>query len=273
MANRRALPAGLEGHKKIPMRVCFRIALCIAAAIPSAWGQAVDLSATQPPNEDLYIYRPVPDIRVQPAGQPARQLSALWAERPLLITLVFTRCAGVCYPFLRSLRSAAASVSEPPSGYSILVLSFDSRDSSTDLEAASAAIGAANDGRWIFATASQESIRRLSEATGFWFRWENARRQFDHPAVLLAVHRGRLARLFTGARISPSVFGGMLRELEGGFVASYPQAGNVLFRCFQYDPASGSFSLDWGALLLVVPGMIAFAAAWLTFHKVRAPRA
>ncbi len=235
----------------------------------AAGAQEVGRSPSQPANEDLYIYQPVPDIEVQPAGSAAVPLSRLWADRPLLITLVFTRCAGVCYPFLRSLRAAADSVGEARSGYRVLVLSFDERDTAADLEAAASGLGVAGNKDWIFARASAGSIGTLSKATGFWFRWDEERRQYDHPAVLLAVNGGRLARLFTGARISPSAFGGVLRELEGGFVASYPLPGKTLFRCFDYDAATGSFSLDWGSLVLVVPGMIALFALLVTFGVQR----
>ncbi|MCC6368518.1 MAG: SCO family protein [Bryobacterales bacterium] len=246
-----------------------RMAACLAAGLATLWGQSLDGSFNQPPNEDLYLYHSVPDILIQPAGKPAMPLSELWRDRPLLITMVFTRCAGVCYPFLRSLRSAAESAVKPPSGYRILVLSFDSRDTAADMKAAAAGIGAAGEDRWIFATAAEESIGRLSKATGFWFRWDGNRRQFDHPAVLLAVNHGRLVRLFAGGRISTESLGSVLRDLDGGFVPSYPLADKTSFRCFQYNAATGRYSLDWGAMLLVLPGTLAFLAALLTFRPWR----
>lgn len=246
-----------------------RIAACLAAGAAALWGQSPAGSLDQPPNEDLYLYHSVPDILVQPAGKPAMPLSELWRDRPLLITMVFTRCAGVCYPFLRSLRTATESAGKPPSGYGILVLSFDSRDTASDMKAAAAGIGARADEGWIFATAAEESVRRLAEATGFWFRWDGERRQFDHPAVLLAVKHGRLVRLFTGGRIPAESLGAILRDLDGGFVPSYPLADKTSFRCFQYNAATGRYSLDWGAMLLVLPGAVAFLAALVTFRPWR----
>ncbi|MBV6430183.1 MAG: hypothetical protein IANPNBLG_00287 [Bryobacteraceae bacterium] len=245
-----------------------RIAACLAAGLASLWGQS-EVSPNQPPNEDLYLYHSVPDIAVQPVGKPATPLSGLWRDRPLLITMVFTRCAGVCYPFLRSLRAATELAAKPPSGYRVLVLSFDSRDTVSDMKAAASGIGAGADEDWIFATAAEESVRRLAEATGFWFRWDGEKRQFDHPAVLLAVKNGRLVRLFAGGRITAESLGSVLRDLDGGFVPSYPLADKTSFRCFQYNAATGGYSLDWGALLLVLPGTIAFLAALLTFRPWR----
>ncbi len=243
-------------------------AACMLTAITGFASQVVEPNLLQPPKEDLYIYTPIPDIAVRPTRMRALRLSELWGDQPLLITLVFTRCSGVCYPFLRSLRAAENSLNES-SAYRVLVLSFDGRDTPADLESAAAAVGVIDNDRWVFATASDDDVLALSNSTGFRFRWDEVRQQYDHPAVLLAVNRGRLVRLFAGGRISPRILGGVVRDLKGGFASSYPLPGETLFRCFQYDAASRSYSLDWGVILLIAPSMIAGLAVVITFRSRR----
>lgn len=219
-----------------------------------------------PPIEDRYIYNAVPDIGVTLEDSGVVPLSQLWRDRPLLITMVFSRCAGVCYPFLRSLRAAEAALGAGPSAdYRILVLSFDPRDTARDMGAVASVAGAKGAANWSFGVAPAAEIGRLSEATGFWFRWDPVRRQYDHPAVLLAVKNGRLVRLFTGGLMPASALGAIVRELRGTFIASYPLPGDALFRCFQFDAGSQSFTPDWGALLLVLPGLAAGLIAMLIF--------
>ena len=56
--------------------------------------------------------------------------------------------------------------------------------------------------------------------------------------------------------------------MRGKFVASYAIAGKVAFRCFEYDPQSGRYSLDWGVLLMLLPaagGILATIWAFFFF--------
>lgn len=219
------------------------------------------------PMEDLVIYHPVPDISVRTTTGETLPLSRIAAGKPLLVTLVFARCAGICYPFLRSLKSAVAALpSTTP--HRILVLSFDQRDTPKDMRAAAAGLGLADNSVWVYATASPTDVRTLSAATGFWFTWDEQRGQYDHPAVLLALRNGRLIRLFTGPTISPPALGAILWELAGGFVRSYPAPGDQpAFRCFQFDPTTRSLTLDWGALLLITPAAFALLITVVVFAR------
>ncbi|MCC6590381.1 MAG: SCO family protein [Bryobacterales bacterium] len=241
------------------------------ALIPSlAFFVAAGIATPPPPPnpvEDLVLYRSVPDISVRtPAGETLR-LSQFAQGQPLLVTLVFARCSGICYPFLRSLRAAAAAV-PPTTPYRVVVLSFDERDTPKDMRAAASGLGLAADPTWLFATASPADVRTLSAATGFWFTWDPQRRQYDHPAVLLALRGGRLIRLFTGPIVSPPILGAILWELSGGFVRSYPDPrSQPAFRCFQFDPATRTLALDWGALFLITPAAFALLVAVVLFGR------
>jgi protein SCO1/2 len=236
-------------------------------ASPSVLAQVVGEKTDAPPQEGRYLYRPVPDILVRGVPDRSFRLSDVWRERPILLVLVFTRCSGVCSPLLRSLRAAAASVGGAGREYVILVLSFDPRDTLADMAELAEHVGVSGEGAWTFGVASAEDIARVVRATGFWFEWDAASRQYDHPAMVIGVRDGRIVRFLVGGTVAPVRLQEVIREMRGEFVPAYPLARNVLFRCFQYDPASGRWTLDWGFLLLLIPGMATLGGTLWIFRR------
>jgi cytochrome oxidase Cu insertion factor (SCO1/SenC/PrrC family) len=220
-----------------------------------------------PPDEDRFLNIPLPDIPLTTAAGTATRLSAVGRGRPLLFTFVFTRCAGVCSPFLTSWRATASSRS-----FHRLVLSFDSRDSIDDMAALAHHLGLETNEEWTFAIAAPDDVRRLADATGFWYDWDEPRQQFDHPAMIAAARDGRLVRLLVGGTVSARRLDDLLREADGEFVASYPLPGHVLFRCVQFDARTGAVTLDWGFLLLLVPAFACAAATSAMFAAGRPHR-
>jgi cytochrome oxidase Cu insertion factor (SCO1/SenC/PrrC family) len=205
-----------------------------------------------PPDEERFLSVELPNIALTTANGARTDLQNIAAGRPLLLAFVFTRCAGVCSPFLASWRAAEQQLPRR-AGVGRLVLSFDPRDSAADMATAAHHLGVDTSIDWTFAVAAPDDIRRLTAAIGFWYDWDPSRQQFDHPAMLAAVRNGRLARLLIAATVTPGRLDELLREATGEFVASYPLPGRARFRCFQYDARSGRASLDWGFALLLIP--------------------
>jgi protein SCO1/2 len=243
-------------------------ALCLALSFASALQaqQSVGKASKQPPNEDFYVYKQIPDITVQDSSGSAIRLSKIWQDKPVLLTMVFTRCAGVCSPFLHSFKSAASAAGGQGTDYRVLVLSFDPKDSIADMNGMADDLGLKLNSAWIFGIASPSDIRRLAEATGIWFRWDESVQQYDHPAVVVAIEQGRVVRMLAGATVPVAKLSEVIQELRGKFVPSYSLPGKVAFRCFEYDPNSGHYTLDWGLLLMILPGTAAIlATAWIFF--------
>lgn len=241
------------------------LALLVSAA---AWAQQPSPSPEAAPDEGRYLGRPVPDILVRDAAGRTLVLAQASRERPVLLALVFSRCAGICSPFLASLRSAEAAAGETRD-YRTVVVSFDPRDTAEDMAAMSRGLDIAGRTGWVFGVVAPNDVEALARAVGFWFRWDAARRQFDHPAMLVAIQRGRIVRLLVGGAVRPARLEEVLRELRGGFVAAYPLPGRVLFRCFEYDLARGRWRLDWGFALLVAPAAVTFGATFALFALTR----
>lgn len=217
----------------------------------------------EPPHEERFVYKQVPDLPIStPSG--VRNLSAIWNEKPVLLTMIFSRCARVCFPFLRSLHSAVADAGGLGADYQVVVLSFDPQDSLADMQGMATDLGLTSNPDWTFGVASPADIRRLAASTGFWFQRDPSSRQFDHPSVVVAIDRGRFVRMLAGASVPSASLREVVQELRGKFVGSYALAGKVAFRCFEYDPNSGRYSLDWGVALMLLPGTSAIlATAWV----------
>jgi protein SCO1 len=252
-------------YRMIPCRMSVLRGLCsLCLAILLAGSvhaqESFGAKSEQPPNEDRYIYKQLPDIAIRTTHTPAIRLSSIWRDEPILLTMIFTRCGGICSPFLRSLKAAAVGVGRD---YRVLVLSFDPHDTAADMDAMANDLGVKSDPGWIFGVASPSDIKRLAAASGFWFQWDPSIQQYDHPSVLVAVDRGKVVRMLAGANVPSASLREVAQELRGKFVASYALAGKVAFRCFEYDPNRGSYSLDWGVLLMLLPATGSlFATVW-----------
>jgi protein SCO1/2 len=231
------------------VRLAWALLLTLSAAPVAA--QVLD-PRRAPPDQERLLYGAVPDIQLTTSAGARVTLSEASRGRPMLLSFVFTRCAGVCSPLMRSWRSAERSVRRP-AAYSRLVLSFDPRDTPGDMAILAHHLEVEPGEDWTFAVASPDDVRRLADATGFWYEWDGNLNQFDHPAMLVGIRNGRLVRLLVGGSITSARLDELVREVSGVFVASYPLPSRARFRCVQFDETTGRVVLDWGFALLLVP--------------------
>ncbi|MEM7198889.1 MAG: SCO family protein [Planctomycetota bacterium] len=224
------------------------------------------------PSEARQLGVAVPDVALHmPDGQEA-SLALVWAQKPVVLALVFSRCSGICSPFLRSAREAVRGVPGAGLDYTVVAVSIDPDDTPERMAAMAKGLELSNDPGWIFATTDAASIRPLADAVGFDYRWVPERQQFEHPAALIGIKDGRCARILTGGQVTRARLAELVTELRGGFVSVYPGTTNVLFRCFDYDPVRG-FEFGWGMLVLVAPTALGLALVLLIFARRRRPDA
>ncbi|HEX7447220.1 MAG TPA: SCO family protein [Pirellulales bacterium] len=225
----------------------------------------------QPPEESRLFGREVPDIGLRYADGSRGRLGELWAERPVFVTLVFSRCAGICSPYLGLLKKTVEQVGFSGESYQMVVISFDHRDGPDEMMSLARHHGLEADRGWTFAApVSPEELAALCQSLDFDSRWDDERQQFNHPAITVALRGGKFARISVGAEISPGRFKEMLADARGEFVPIYPDPGRrgALFRCFDYDPQHG-FTPNWGMLILVLPSVAALTLAAAIFLAAR----
>jgi cytochrome oxidase Cu insertion factor (SCO1/SenC/PrrC family) len=236
-----------------------RFAACVLCALASVCTAAPPSTILR--DEARLLRRTLPDAELRLADGRVTRLSTLWQDRPLLLTLFYRHCTGTCFPSLLLLRDAAARVGGLGRDYRVLGLSFAESDTAEDMRAQAAALGLEHDPNWLFAVGSRQDVQHIADALGFWFRFDSASGQYDHPTLLVAVERGEVVRALYGYPISGERFRELVWELRGRFVPYYQIPGQSALRCFEFDPRSGGLRPDWGMLLLLAPGLSALAAA------------
>ena len=241
----------------------FLCALAWAVALPSLAASSSVLFG----EEARLVGHSLPDAELQLRDGSVTRLSALWRDRPLLLTLFYRRCTAVCQPLLFSMRDSIEQLGGLGRDYRILALSFANSDTSADMLAQAEALGLEDDPNWIFAVARPADVQRIAEALSFWFRLDRATGQYDHPTLLSAIDHGRVVRALVGYPVSQQRLRELVWELRGRFVPYYELPQRSWLRCFEYDPRTGAMHFDWGMLLLLAPGTIGIASAMIVFAR------
>ena len=169
-----------------------------------------------------------------------------FGRRPVVLAFVYYSCPMLCTQVLNGVSSAVKAMPfVPGADFDVVYVSFDPRD--TPQHAAAKKLAQLEDyaqtptaAGWHYLTGDAAAIRRLTEAAGFSYKWDERSGQFAHVSgVLVVTPDGRLSRYFYGVEYSP-------KELRMGIVeSSAGKVGSVVDRlllyCYHYDPATGRY--------------------------------
>jgi protein SCO1/2 len=192
--------------------------------------------------------------------------------KPVVLSLVFYKCPMLCDQVLTGLLGSMRSVSfDVGREYDVVTVSFDPREMpELAAEKKQNFVGRYNragaEKGWHFLVGDQESIRRLTEAVGFHYNYDEKTNQFAHAAgIMVLTPDGRLSRYFYGVEYFPNDLRFGLMEASDNKIGSL--ADKLLLYCYHYDPATGRYGpvvmrimrlggvatvLGVGALLLVL---------------------
>jgi protein SCO1/2 len=176
-------------------------------------------------------------------GQEVR-LSQFFKGKPVVLALVYYACPMLCNQvmngMLGSFRQISFNIGEQ---FEVVTVSFDPHET-PELAAAkkSTYIKAYNRPRgeagWHFLTGDEANIKRLTEAVGFHYVWDEQTKQFAHASgIMVLTPEGKLARYFYGIEY---------RDLRLGLVeASQNKIGTpvdvLMLYCYHYDPSTGKY--------------------------------
>ena len=178
----------------------------------------------------------------------------LYHQKPLLVALIFTRCSGICSPFLLQLKDNLQLKADDKS-FNILVISFDPRDNLEDMNNMARRFGLENDPQWIFAVT--DSIGQLNQSIGFHPIWDSATNQYDHDALLVGINReGYITKKLIGMRTKHDI-DLIIASVNNIFAPTYrlPNKNSLLF-CFNYDPITGKNTPGLGLLFIALPAVL-----------------
>jgi len=194
--------------------------------------------------------------------------------RPLVLSMIYTSCAGVC-PTTTQKLAAAVQVARGalgPDGFTVLSVGFDTLRDTPQALREFAAAQRVGDGRWILATGAPEEIEKLANDTGFWFSPGSG--IFDHIVqTTLLDARGRVLLQLYGNEFRPLDLAEPLRKAALGAPVSGATPSSLISRvrllCTVYDARLGRYRTDYSlalsiliALSTLIGLLVIVARAW-----------
>jgi protein SCO1/2 len=245
-----------------------------AAPADAAIGDAAGLAFTQHPGAKLPAQA---EFRDADGGTLSLRQAA--DGRPLILILGYFQCPNLCAVTRASLyRALAAAALLPGRDYSLAAISIDAQENTRnareakDADLAAFKPGGAS-GALHYLTGDQAAIDAVAAAVGFHDRWNNAARQFLHPAgITIATQDAQVSSYLLGVGYRPSGVRAAVQRAASGAAPAY--ANPILLLCFHYDPTTGRYSL---AVLKVMRLAAALSVAvllgvlYLLFRRERKP--
>lgn len=167
-------------------------------------------------------------------------------KRPVVLALAYYECPMLCSLVLTGVLEGLKPLKWTAGDeYRVVVVSFDPRD--TPESAARKRLNYVDAyGRkvaprgWDFLVGKEADVRRIADATGFAYRWDEREKQFAHSAGAFV--------LMPGGRVSRTLYGLSFPEMRLALLeASEGKVGTVVDRvllfCFHYDPNARGYVL------------------------------
>ena len=175
-------------------------------------------------------------------------LGKYFGNKPVILAFVYYTCPMLCTQVLNGI-SSALKVTPFTAGkdFEVVLISFDPRD--TPMIAAEKKHAhldywsiESDANAWHFLTGTQASIKRVTDAAGFSYRWDEVAGQYAHVSGILTVTPdGHLSRYFYGVEYSPKDLRLALVDTGQGKIGS--AIDELLLYCFHYDPENGRYGL------------------------------
>jgi protein SCO1 len=186
-------------------------------------------------------------------GQPVR-IREYFGKRPVVLAFVYYGCPMLCLQSLSSLASTLAVLSDSVgSDFEVVSISIDPRETPS-MAAGKKAHYVERSGKpsiaenWHYLTGTEDNIRRLTDAAGFRYVWDEKVQQYAHPAgIVVATPEGTVSRYLFGIDYGPRDLRLAVLDASAGKVGS-PLAKALLY-CYHYDVSTGRYSL---AILRIV---------------------
>lgn len=247
---------------------CLLVAAEIAGAAPSA---PLDRVAVAPPAGARV---PADAAFVDTDGEPVA-LGDYFGRGPVVLAPVYFSCPNICGVTLDGL---ALALSQMPldlgRDYRLVAYSLHPGDTPADARDTRARLGrilgreSGAGGAFLTLADGREptSARRVGDALGFRYAWDEASQQYLHAAgVFVLGSDGSFARWLSGVRFQPTDLRLALLAADDGRIAD--PAGRALMLCYRYDPGIGAYTplienalrVFGGATTFTVGGFIAVA--------------
>ncbi len=202
--------------------------------------------------------------------------------RPVVLALVYYECPMLCTQVLNGLTGALETLSlDAGKDFDVIALSFDPKEKAPLAKAKKIAYMGrygrpGTEHGWHFLTGSAESIKRVTDAVGFRYAFDEETGQFAHGALITVLTpEGRISRYLYGIDYGGRDLRLALVEASSGKIAT--PVDRALLYCYRWDPTTGRYgfvvmNLVRGAGVLTLLGFGTFIVMSLRRER-RAARA
>lgn len=193
------------------------------------------------------------------------RLGDYFGKRPVLLSLAYYECPMLCGIALEGLaRSLRGFTLAPGADFEVVTLSFSptegpdlARGKKTNLLEAYGR-KAEGEAGWHFLTGDEAQIRRVTEAAGFRYRWDDLQKQYAHATgIVVVTPEGVISRYFFGVEYAPKELRLGLSEASEGKVGGV--TAQLLLLCFQYNPALGKYTATTMTVLRIAGAFLVVA--------------
>jgi protein SCO1/2 len=198
-------------------------------------------------------------------GQAVQLSQFVTGERPVIFTLNYSDCPMLCSLQLSGLSNALGKLDrELGRDFDVVTVSLNPEETparARDTQAryrgeVAAARGVSEKGAvpgegagtasgsvggWHFLTGSTTNIEALAEALGIRYGYNEARKEYVHPAVLiLSTPSGHISRYLYGIEYQQKTLSLSLVEAARGKIGT--SVDRLILYCFHYDDAEGKYA-------------------------------
>jgi cytochrome c oxidase subunit 2 len=181
------------------------------------------------------------------AAKPV-QLRQYFTDKPVILSLVYYDCPMLCTQELNGLdRSINVLTFNLGKDFDVVTVSFNPRET-PDLAAEKKkeylkiySRPGASQG-WHFLTGDESQIQALANSVGFKYAFDPKTNLYAHASgIMVLTPSGRISKYFYGIDYAPHDLKLGLMEASQNRIGS--AIDKVLLYCYQYDPATGKYSL------------------------------
>jgi protein SCO1 len=206
-------------------------------------------------------------------------LSTFFHEhKPVILSPVYFNCPGLCNFHLNGLVDALKLVDwSPAQKFEIIALSFDPSEKSDvavkKKENYMKLYGrAGTEAGWHFVTADADTVKKITEAVGFQYKWNEKAGEWSHASAAIMISpQGLVARYLHGIMFEPRDLKLALNEAADGKLGGFVDSA-MLF-CFKYDRHQSKYGLQVFQVMKAAGALTALALAlWLGMAMIQAKR-
>ncbi|MDG2265326.1 MAG: SCO family protein [Candidatus Marinamargulisbacteria bacterium] len=190
------------------------------------------------------------------------------ADKPILLNFVYFNCPMLCHLILDGLQQSLEKMdTKTLKGMQVISMSFDPRDKYNHAAKFEARYRETVDPilDWSFLVGEADAIQQVTDASGFYYRYDETINEYAHGSVLVAISPdGKIQRYIYGIEYDP--FDLKMALLETNPTNSKSLVEGFLLFCYTYDSSANSYVLQAQQIMKLGAGFVAIVLMGLIVY-------